>query len=141
LKRSFSDSKPQLNTREIEIVAGNAPSRLKRHSRDAPTAPELASLTRLGTVACTPPEIGDPVIDQLDTGIGQPQLLPTEKAGDVQRSPALGEPRQPCRRTAHYVDPGALPASLAAVTFFAQPSREPQAVARCRPELTNGQFL
>jgi hypothetical protein len=30
------------------------------------------------------------VIDQLDTGIGQAQQLPTEKAGDLQRSPALG---------------------------------------------------
>ena len=51
----------------------------------APIAPELASLTRLGTVASTPPEIGDPVIDQLDTGIGQRQQMPTEKAGDLQR--------------------------------------------------------
>jgi hypothetical protein len=76
---------PQLRCRQLLIVEKTA--KICDH---APIAPELASLTRLGTVASTPPEIGDPVIDQLDTGIGQPQQLPTEKAGDLQRSPALG---------------------------------------------------
>ena len=76
---------PQLRCRQPLIVEKTA--KICDH---APIAPELASLTRLGTVASTPPEIGDPVIDQLDTGIGQAQQLPTEKAGDLQRSPALG---------------------------------------------------
>jgi hypothetical protein len=47
----------------------------------------LASLARLGTVASAPPEIGEAVIDQFDTRIGQPQQLPTKKADDLQRSP------------------------------------------------------
>jgi hypothetical protein len=76
---------PQLRCRQLLIVEKTA--KICDHTR---ISPELASLTRLGAAANTPPEIGDPVIDQLDTGIGQPQQLPTQKAGYLQRSPALG---------------------------------------------------
>jgi hypothetical protein len=49
------------------LIVAVFPSRSPRYNH-APIAPELASLTRLGTVASAPPEIGDPVIDQLECG-------------------------------------------------------------------------
>ena len=78
-------SEPQLRCRQLLIVEKTA--KICDH---APIAPELASLTGLGTVASTPPEIGDPVIDQLDTGIGQPQQLPTPASIEALRRMSSG---------------------------------------------------